>query len=449
MSAFSFVRFRRLKNYAAIGAAEKHGRRLDESALRRTSPETRGLCLSWSSDPEGDPLAIKAAFKDRKAKTRAREYGGAAIGGSLLLGVSPSWIADAGDVHDPKNPRNIQLHEAARKWADMVFGEGAAIATRLDLDERGSGVVDVIVVPVVDMKIRGKTKPTISVNKALEAAFGKGRSFVFMQDSWNEFVKFHLDPDIERGVSKEITQREHVHADIIGPAFDEAARVKAEAEAVAETARIEKINADAAWAELDRVLAAEREKITLEVKDKVADDWADAGFTNRRHVALEGARDAAYAEGVAVTKAWSDSREKKRKAESDREKAKAVEAARDDEARKRKSLEDDLQRVRDQRDEVVVERDAIALEVSNLREKVSKLERMVIGAARMIQEIKRVAPEPVSRVFSRFFRRAAPAPAPSAPGKAGQGRGGAPLAGQARGEGVGYVDSANRGIRPF
>lgn len=412
MGVFSFVRFRRLKNYTALGAAEAHGRRLDAAALRRTTKDTRGRCLSWSADPAGDPLAIKAAFKSRKETTGAREYGGAAVGGSLLLGVSPEWIAKAGDVHDPQNPRNIQLHEAAKGWAEIVFGKGSTIATRLDLDEKGSGVVDVIVVPIVDMKIRGKTKPTISVNKSLEAAFGKCKSYRAMQDSWNEYVKFHLDQNIARGISKEITQKEHVHADIIGPALEQAKNIEVEAESVLEAAELSKQNADAAWAELDRVLAEEKEKARLNAKAEIVDQWESAGWTGRRRLALENARDAAYEEGVSVTREWADTRERKRKVQADREKSKAVESARADEARKRKSLEDDLQRVRDQRDEVVEERDAIAREVSDLREKVSKLEEMVVGAAKMIREIKRVAPEPVKWVLSRFLgvrnRTAAP-----------------------------------------
>lgn len=64
------------------------------------------------------------------------------------------------------------LFDQARKWAEEKFGPGSVIASRMDLDEKGGGVVDVFVVPIHEVRQRGKTKNQISVNKAYEAAFG-------------------------------------------------------------------------------------------------------------------------------------------------------------------------------------------------------------------------------------------------------------------------------------
>lgn len=224
------IRCAKIKNLGSLTNVERHGRRQDESSQRRADLQKTGNNLSWSS--VDDSLAVVDAFRDRKAKTGAKEYGGACIALHTVCIISPEWIAEAGDIHDPRNPRNIQMFREARAWADATYGEGSCISARMDLDEKGGGVVDLVIVPVREMTMRGKTKKIISVNKAVDEAFGKTKSYSAMQDSWSSWCRDKLDHEIQRGVSKEKTQREHVHAEIIGPALRKESEVKKREKAV-------------------------------------------------------------------------------------------------------------------------------------------------------------------------------------------------------------------------
>lgn len=197
---FAAVRVRRITSLQHLNACAIHGRRKDPSALRRCDSARTGHNIA-TSDYSDDPLDLVKAFKERKSRTGAKEYGKAPIGLHALCIVSPDVIRAAGDLHDPDNPLNVQLNEEAKAWAESEFGAGSVIATRLDVDESGGGVVDLFIVPVRDMVMRGKTKPIISVNKALaEIAerHGRRKSYVALQDSWSDHAKV-LNPDIQRG----------------------------------------------------------------------------------------------------------------------------------------------------------------------------------------------------------------------------------------------------------
>jgi len=220
--AFSAVRIQKIKSLAGFGAIEKHGRRQDASSLSRCDMSKTSNNLAWSLSD--DPLSVTDALsKRRECLGNAKQYGKAAVGGHLLCVVSPAWVSATGDIHDPKNPRNTAIFNAARAWAEKSFGAGSVISCRMDLDETGGGVVDVVVVPEMRKKVGGKEVSYISFNKAFEKEFGKKRSYSKMQDSWAEYCQQHLDPSIQRGKHKSETQREHVHADILRPALQEAA----------------------------------------------------------------------------------------------------------------------------------------------------------------------------------------------------------------------------------
>lgn len=227
---FSAVRVKKISGIRSLQSIEAHGRREDSASAKRCDASRTDDNLARSN--VDDPLAVVAAFRQRKADTKATEYKGAPLGLHVLCVVSPEWISAAGDMHDPKNPRNTALFNAANKWAEEKFGKGSVIASRMDMDEAGGGVVDLVIVPVSEVKQRGKVKNQISVNKAYETAFGGGRVFPKMQDSWAEYCQRCLDPEIQRGRPKEETQREHVHADILRPALQERdAAFKAKTEA--------------------------------------------------------------------------------------------------------------------------------------------------------------------------------------------------------------------------
>jgi hypothetical protein len=153
----------------------------------------------------------------------------------MLVGVSPEWVKEAGDIHDPKNPRNKALLDTARAWADTWSG-GGCYAARLDLDETGGAVVDLFIAPTAEQAHKsGKSKLVVSVNKALEAVAikntgKKGKHYAGLNTDWAEYARAHLDQRLERGRPKGETGAEHV-----GP--DQYRAMMAEAEAARDAAR--------------------------------------------------------------------------------------------------------------------------------------------------------------------------------------------------------------------
>lgn len=134
--------------------------------------------------------------------------------------MSPALIDENGSRHDPTNPSNVTLVRETAAWAEFAFGAGSVIAGRLDVDEHGGGVVDLIVVPVREARAnRHVTKTVISLPKALAeihcAHHDDRTSYGALQSSWAAWTRQHIDPRIERGTPKVQTNREHVHADVI------------------------------------------------------------------------------------------------------------------------------------------------------------------------------------------------------------------------------------------
>lgn len=225
---FAAIRCKRLRSIAMIVAAEKHARREDQSCQRRLL-EGRHMFsdrtadnLAWSST--GDPLAIYDAFKQRKKEAGASERKGSALGLHLLAVVSPDLIREAGDLHDPDNLVNQKIFEQAKVWAEQEFGAGSLIHARMDMDEKGGGVVDLVVVPVHQQTIRGKTKNIISTRKALSdisERWGDYRSFSAMQNSFADFAKKNIDDRIVRGIPKEISDALHYEPAVLRERDDE------------------------------------------------------------------------------------------------------------------------------------------------------------------------------------------------------------------------------------
>ena len=112
-----------------------------------------------------------------------------------------------------KNPRNLQLMKAAAEWVETWAGDNSLINVRLDLDEVGGGVVDLIVAPTRE----SRGKPVISTSKALKELMekhGDKREYSSLQTDWAAYAKEHLDQRIQRGKPVAETEREHVNADI-------------------------------------------------------------------------------------------------------------------------------------------------------------------------------------------------------------------------------------------
>ena len=135
--------------------------------------------------------------------------------------VSPEWVEKAGDLHDPDNPHNRQLFDQAKAWAESWAGEGAVFGSRLDLDEKGGAVVDLMIAPV--RTSRGK--PVISTNKAMgevKALTGERNEYSALQTSWADWCRDTLDAGIVRGTRKEITRRQHLSPETYGAVMDKA-----------------------------------------------------------------------------------------------------------------------------------------------------------------------------------------------------------------------------------
>ncbi len=129
--------------------------------------------------------------------------------------VSPEWVEQAGNLHDPDNPHNRQLFGQAEAWAESRGGAGSVIATRLDLDEKGGAVVDVLVSPVQE----SRGKPVICTNKALrelKETTGERNEYSALQTSWADWCCRNLDAEIVRGTRKEIIQRQHLSPETYG-----------------------------------------------------------------------------------------------------------------------------------------------------------------------------------------------------------------------------------------
>lgn len=215
---FAYCRTKSIKSFQYLGHQSRHARREDETSKPRIRKGAEpGAALAWSID-EGPQPDYAASFRELKKVRGASERKGAQLGLHMLVGVSPEWVREAGDLHDPENPRNRELLDAAREWAD-TWSNGGCYAARIDLDETGGAVVDLFIAPLAEQHHKsGKSKLTVSVNKALEALSlqhtgKKSKHFAALNTSWAEYASAHLDPRLQRGRPKDETGAEHVGPD--------------------------------------------------------------------------------------------------------------------------------------------------------------------------------------------------------------------------------------------
>ena len=214
------VRVNKMKTVAQLRGATLHAQRHDETGqLRVREGAIAGTGLDWSK--ADNPRDYLAAFRAHKAELHAGERKNAPLALQVLCVVSPEWVEKAGGLHDPDNPRNRQLFEEARAWAEGWAGKGAVFASRLDLDEKGGAVVDLLVAPVRD----SRGKPVISTQKALvelKGATAERNEYSALQTSWADWCASHLDRTIERGTRREVTAREHLSPETYGAVMDHA-----------------------------------------------------------------------------------------------------------------------------------------------------------------------------------------------------------------------------------
>ena len=224
----SAIRVNKITSIAQLRGQSLHAQRHDETGKARVREgAVPGAGLVWSK-LDGDARDYLAAFKVHKAEMGAGERKGAPLALQAICVVSPEWVEKVGDLHDPENPHNRQLFEEAHAWAESWGGKGAVFASRLDLDEKGGAVVDLLVAPVRE----SRGKPVISTNKALvelKGATGERTEYAALQTSWADWCGERLDPEIVRGTRKEITQRQHVSPETYGAMLDKARESLSEA----------------------------------------------------------------------------------------------------------------------------------------------------------------------------------------------------------------------------
>ena len=217
----SAIRVNKIKTVAQLRGLSLHAERHDEIGQARVREgAVAGEALAWSKAENSDRDYL-AAFKAHKAELGAGERKNAPIAMQALCVVSPEWVQQAGDLHDRANPRNVALFEQAKAWAESWAGKGAVFGVRLDLDEKGGAVVDLMIAPVRD----SRGKPIISTQKPLnelKAATGERNEYAALQTSWAEWCQEHLDHAITRGLRRDLTAREHLSPETYGAVLDKA-----------------------------------------------------------------------------------------------------------------------------------------------------------------------------------------------------------------------------------
>lgn len=221
------IRVNKITTIAQLRGASLHAQRHDITGKARVRDDAEpGFGLAWAkAENDRDYLA---AFRAHKAELKAGERKGAPIALQALCVVSPEWVEKAGDLHDPDNPHNRRLFDEAKAWAESWAGAGSVFGSRLDLDEKGGAVVDLMIAPV--RTSRGK--PVISTNKAMgevKALTGERNEYAALQTSWADWCRDTLDAEIVRGTRKEITRRQHLSPETYGLVMDKARESLAEA----------------------------------------------------------------------------------------------------------------------------------------------------------------------------------------------------------------------------
>jgi hypothetical protein len=213
------IRVNKLTTIAQLRGATLHAERADETSQSRLREGAEpGAGLAWSKAVQDRDYL--AAFKAHKAELGAKERKGAPLAMQALCVVSPEWVKAAGDLHDPDNPRNRALFDQAKAWAESWAGKGAVFGARLDLDEAGGAVVDLMIAPVRD----SRGKPVISTQKSLvelKVTTGERNEYSALQTSWADWARQHLDAQIERGLRKEISSRQHLSPETYGLVKDQ------------------------------------------------------------------------------------------------------------------------------------------------------------------------------------------------------------------------------------
>jgi len=252
------VRVAHLKNITHIHAMTRHAQRADAISQERLRPgAVIGTALTWTTrirdelDPGFDPSDhdqqrdIFTAYKLHKARLGIGETKNGGVGLHVMTVISERHFAQAGNIHDPGNPRLKQFFEESIAWAEDTFGHGSVYMARLDLDEKGTGVVDMFLAPHrIDGRSKKKKVCGSKVLVEIARKAGLRKSYTALQTSWATWCQSHIDPAILRGRQVEETGAKHLPVDtykaVVNGIREEAAELaEQEAQRILEGARNE------------------------------------------------------------------------------------------------------------------------------------------------------------------------------------------------------------------
>ena len=216
-------------------AAGAHSLRQDASSKRRLRDRANpgaGIAFSTraadgiSTHDFAGMRDVVAAYDAHKARRDIRETKQSGIGFHAVISVSPEWvIEDGGDLHDPKNPRNLRMLREALRWLESWCGKDSVYCIRMDLDEEGGGVVDAFVMPAkIDKRSDRLTISTSKVLTAIRKKHSERMSYVALQTDWAKHCQSFLDHSIKRGTRKVDTRAEHLEMEEFKQASSKAAR---------------------------------------------------------------------------------------------------------------------------------------------------------------------------------------------------------------------------------
>lgn len=231
---YAYTRAKKIMSEQYLVAQGKHARREDRTgAAQVRAGAVPGTSLGWSTldSPVPEPrlahdsrydAALRAFLEARRGWRRGRRP----LGLHLEVNISPVWIEEGGNLHDPTNPRVRAHWDTVVAWIAKTFGD-ALFALRIDLDETGGGVADAFLAPLrrLGHKSQSQTPSAagrlwISVNRAMEEITGrfghrKSENWGAINTSWAFHAKEHLDSRLHRGDPKRLTARRHVPIDAV------------------------------------------------------------------------------------------------------------------------------------------------------------------------------------------------------------------------------------------
>ena len=331
------VRVVPLKEIAHIHAMTRHAQRSDSISKERLRPGAIiGTALTWTNrqrdevDPDFErgnkahERDVFAAYKAHKARHKIGETKNGGVGLHVMTIISERHFAQTGDVHNANNPRIKQFFVESINWADQTFGAGSVYMARLDLDEFGTGVVDMFLAPhrvdgrSKNMKVCG-SKVLVEIAKKA----GIKMSYTALQTSWAKWCQSRIDPTILRGRPVEETGAKHLPVDRF-KAVAAAEMRRAEEQAALEVQRIlenatdeanlivikAEMKADLAMIQLEEYDYAHRENLSSEYDQFQLGMSGQENDLRRRAAELDRREEAIEAERASLKGLIAETRKK-------------------------------------------------------------------------------------------------------------------------------------------